>query len=173
MVSLVRGNVLKSDCNIIAHGCNCSMGYGAGFAYQVKQVYPEAYNVFMSDTRKPEDKLGRFTYVPINRGKIYKNFSILFNDSPIHSNTIIIFNLYQQLEYGKRGKQYIDYNAFKKSLEHMSNILPELSRIYKLPYTKVGLPSGIGSTNAGGDKQVIHSIIDEVFNHKEVYLYEL
>ncbi|MGA8944018.1 MAG: hypothetical protein WB502_15090 [Thermoactinomyces sp.] len=43
MIYIQQGDLLQSDCTVIAHQCNCFATMGAGIAKQIKERYPEAY----------------------------------------------------------------------------------------------------------------------------------
>jgi hypothetical protein len=41
MVKIVKGDLLKSDCQYIAHGVNCQGVMNSGIAKQIRDKYPE------------------------------------------------------------------------------------------------------------------------------------
>jgi len=43
MISYVRGNILDSECRVIAHGCNCLGVMGKGVAKSIVARYPEVF----------------------------------------------------------------------------------------------------------------------------------
>ena len=153
MIIHLQGNLLESDCDVIGHQCNCQMAYGAGIALQIKLKYPKAYQVFLSDDRKPEDKLGKYT--------IYDN---------LKDKTI--FNLYGQLDCGY-GKVFTDYQALRHALAGMMQWVILSESIYEIKL-KVGLPYKIGCGLAGGDWEIVEKIIEEISNscYHDIYVYE-
>ena len=42
MIHYAKGDLFDTDHQIIAHGCNCRGGYGAGIAGQMAKKYPKA-----------------------------------------------------------------------------------------------------------------------------------
>lgn len=150
MIYEVQGNLLLSDCDVIAHQCNCQGVMGSGIARQIRDMYPVAYTAFLEDKRTPEDKLG--------------TFSLAYNSV---GNLKFIFNLYGQIYYGRDGKQYTNYKALSESIHRMLDTLD--GRQFK-----IGLPKYIGCGLAGGDWTKVYTIIKHVFDYKEMdcYLYE-
>jgi O-acetyl-ADP-ribose deacetylase (regulator of RNase III) len=150
------GDLLKSDCTVIAHQANCMKAMGAGIAYQIKLKYPKMYEVDCNDPRSASEKLGGFTYARIQNGWG--------------------FNLYGQFRMGY-GLQ-TDYKALEKAIDKMLTIIPELTRFDSGPAghtLKVGMPWKIGAGLAGGDWDIILNIIETLsYKHNiDIYLYEL
>lgn len=77
-----------------------------------------------------------------------------------------VCNLYGQLTYGRTG-QHTCYEALERALEALQDFA--LSRHIK----EVALPYKIGCGLAGGDWNVVHGIIEKVFQHVDVVLYKL
>lgn len=154
MIHIQNGNLLKSDCDIIAHCCNCQGGFGSGIAGQIRKDFPYAYDAFRLDTRKPQDKFG--------------TLSVGLSDCSGPD----IFNLYGQLSFGYDGKQYVDYDALLQSMIIMMETISDWkSRSTK--QFKIGMPYMIGCGLAGGEWSVVEELILNVscqFNH-DIYLY--
>ncbi len=153
MVYHIQGDILTSDCDVIGHQSNCRMGFGSGIAGQIRRKFPYAYEVFASDSRKPQDKLGSYCVSKEHR--------------PYY-----IFNLYGQDYFGNDGNLYTDYTALQSALEQMmSKVVFWEINAGKL---KVGLPYKIGCGLAGGDWEIVEDIIKKVSNDfkHDIYLYE-
>ena len=119
---------------VIIHGCNCFCQMGAGIAKQIKSEYPEAYQEDCKTKKGDKSKLGNYSWKLVT-GKYEWKF--------------IIINAYTQYHYG-RGIN-ADYNAIRsvfKSIKQNFNTC-------KIAYPK------IGAGMAGGDWNVIKSIIEE------------
>lgn len=152
MIQVIKGDLLKSDCNFIIHQANCFATMGAGIAKQIQRLYPESYIV------------DRNYHIPVGNRNRLGNFSC--TDM---KNDVVIFNMYSQFHYG-RGKQ-TDYQAFKLALNIIliTIIHSGKSRL------KIGMPYGIGCGLAGGDWKIVSEIIKSASKEKnvDIFLYKL
>lgn len=151
MIHYVKGDLLASDCHIIAHGCNCFCVMGAGIAKQIALKYPEAATVDKLTVRGDIGKLGLYS----------AGFS--------KKDEKIIFNLYTQYSYGGGGRQ-VNYTAIKDCFELLHQAVNDLNTINNYPH-KVGIPR-IGAGLGGGDWNQIEKIIQEVYP-SDIYVYSL
>lgn len=135
MIRYIDGDLVRDAANydVIAHCCNCFCTMGAGIAPQIKHKFPEAYAVDCETQSGDEFKLGTISYT--------------------ENTTPIVVNLYGQFDYtGRRsGKMDLDYDALRSALKVMRE---------KFTGKTFGLPM-IGAGLAGGDWNVIESIIEE------------
>lgn len=138
------GDLLASDCDTIAHGCNCFNTMGGGIARSIKEQYPEAYAADCKTVKGAADKLGSYTVASGKDGRK-------------------IYNLYIQYQYGTK-RMHLDYWALAKALTRMRNIVPTTS--------KIGLPR-IGCGLAGGNWVMVENIINGVFKDRMVHVYTL
>lgn len=152
MIEYVKGDLLKSDCDIILHGCNCMHTMGAGIAKQIAEVYPEAYEADKTQSiRGDRNKLGDFTLA-----KSVNPF--------IEKKNVVIVNCYTQYDYGRdRNKVYADYNAIKSVMEKIK---------ITFPFGKIGMPK-IGCNLANGDWNRVEHIINSIFRDRTVYVYDI
>jgi O-acetyl-ADP-ribose deacetylase (regulator of RNase III) len=142
----IRGDIIDmataGDFDVIAHGCNCFCTMGKGLALQIKEYFPEAYEVDCeTDTGYP-DKLGTCTAATINltSGKV-----------------LDVVNAYTQFHY--RGRESgTDYEALRGCMQHI-----------KKTYAgkRIGLPK-IGAGLGGGDWAIISAIIEEELAGEDV-----
>ncbi len=146
MIIELQGDLLESDCEVIAHGCNCFCNMGAGIAVQIKYKHPMAFNIDFLTKRGDAKKLGTFTAVDLG--------------------AVTIYNLYTQYRYG-RGK-HLDEDALVSALEVMKE---DIEAKYD-EWPKVGIPR-IGCGLAGGDWKLVKPLIEEVFVSKTLYVYSL
>lgn len=155
-VYIVEGDLLKSDCNIIAHQANCKSTMGSGIAVQIKKLYPEACRADHDFHLPPQKRLGKFS--------VAKTYS--------QNGEILIGNLYGQYDYGTYQVQ-TNYAALENALTDF------IEYIAKGPYTKlntkIGLTYNIGCGLAGGDWTVVKEIIEKVAMSYgiDIYLYKL
>lgn len=144
MIKYIDGDLIKNaeDYDVILHGCNCQNTMGKGIALQVKEKFPEAYDVDSKTKKGDIAKLGTISYT---------------------TNTIpIIANCYTQFDYRKQYEDealvYVDYKAVKTALEAVKK---------QFTGKKIGMPK-IGSQLAGGDWNIIVKIIEAVLGDEDV-----
>lgn len=151
MLKHTKGNLIdmaeQGLFDVIVHGCNCQNTMGSGIAKEIRERYPEAYEVDtkFSQMVSPEEKLGKISATLGTFGT--------FNDDPPHQFAIV--NAYTQLNFMPRGVDHFDYDAFK-------NILGELDWLFStrsVP-TRYGFPY-IGMGLAGGDKDRIIAMLED------------
>lgn len=148
----IKGNLLDTDLNFIAHGVNCQDKMGSGVAKALFTVYPEVkqqYHKYFGDNihlaiNGQEDFLGTVQPVTVKDGKI-------------------VFNLFTQENYGYDGKLYVDYNSIQKCFDILTNQCDYVNAI-AIPRIGCGL--------AGGDWEVVREIINASTGNKlDVYVY--
>jgi O-acetyl-ADP-ribose deacetylase (regulator of RNase III) len=144
----LRGNLvsllIKGEIDILFHQANCFNTMNAGVAYQIKKVFPEAYEMDCLTRKGDKKKLGQFS------------FAFVDNDAQA-----VICNLYGQYRYGKAGPQYTDYDALWNALENARDWLLKAGFEGKT----IGLPLGMGCQLGGGDWAVVSKMIDHVFEN--------
>ena len=117
--------------DVVVQGCNCFCTMDLGVARQIKQEYPEAYDIDCTTKKGDPDKLGNFTYVET-------------------TDNFIIVNAYTQFYYGT-DKVYVQYDYLGFAFEKIK----EKFKGFKIAYPKIG--AGL----AGGDWERISKIINE------------
>jgi O-acetyl-ADP-ribose deacetylase (regulator of RNase III) len=142
-VDVIDGDLLDfpMGINTIAHSCNIMNIMGAGIARQIKEKYPEAFKIDSKANLNQENGLGYFSYCKLDSD----------------SNKRVI-NLYTQEATGS-GRQ-VNYEAFYSSIEYLFqaiNSSPDAAQYV------LGLPFGISCGLAGGNWNIIQSMIGEVF----------
>jgi O-acetyl-ADP-ribose deacetylase (regulator of RNase III) len=148
VIKYFKGDVLKSSADVIAHGCNCRGGYGAGIAQQILQQFPKAEQAYMSKFRSEGWHLGEVQIVKVGPKKF-------------------IANCATQDRFGspRGGKVYADYGAIEEVMKQLKDLCTEYN--YQLAMPKIG--AGL----AGGDWVKIEAIINKVFHDREVWVFEL
>ncbi len=146
MIEYIEGNLLFTDCDIIAHGCNAQGVMGSGVAKQIKLRHPIAYQLYHK-------------YCKVNKNIVGK---ILF----CHSNLKIIANCITQNYYGRDGKRYVDYIAVRECMRKLRTYCFAAGR-YEVAMPKIG--AGLGM----GDWEIIKEIIEEELKdiHVKVYIW--
>lgn len=134
--------------HIIVHGCNAQGKMGSGFAKELRERYPEAYNEYMKHISSfgVENALSTISYAAIN-------------------DNLIIANAITQQYYGYDGKKYVSYDAIDESFKNLNNFC-DCDRIVHVHFPKIGADLG------GGNWNVIKEIIDYTLinAHKHLYI---
>ena len=117
----IKGNLFKhiNEFDVVIHGCNCFSKMGAGFAKQIREKYPIAYEVDKNSSLSPNSKLGKITHTG-------------------HLTTPTIVNAYTQLNW--QGKNNIDYDAVKSSMKHVKSNFAGKKMV--MPLIGAGLAGG-------------------------------
>lgn len=146
MIKYITGDVFTSKANIIAHGCNCRGGFGAGIALQVAKLYPKAKDMYMKKFQEEGWRVGEVQIVSVG-------------------NHRFIANCATQDKYGspKGGKVYVSYPGLKAVMQELKEVCLDNNWTLAMPK--------IGSDLAGGDWNQIEQIINEVFGEMEVEVY--
>jgi len=143
MIKEINCDLLEAPVEAIFHCCNCFNVMGAGIALAIKNKYPEA---FEADAKcyfvNKKNKLGYFSVAETKDNKF-------------------IYNLYTQHRYGRENRQ-LDYEALYTSLEKACWDL----HTQKLK-SIVGIPYKMGCYLAGGDWNIVKSILNHFFNTEE------
>ena len=148
MIIYKTGNLLTSDCEIIGHCCNTQMSMGAGIALQIKNKWPIAYNEYIEYQQKNTNPLGKCNIVKIQ-----------------NVNPLYVANLFGQKNYGPTKRQ-VNYEAMYTALEELRDFMI----INKLK--TVGFPKNMGSALAGGNFDIITSMIHTLFTNFNVEIIE-
>jgi len=143
------GNLLESDCSMIAHGCNCHNKMHSGIAAQIAKKYPEVPKSDKKTIYGDRSKLGMV--MPVFRPDMDK----------------CVVNLYTQYRYG-RGEMHADYDAIRSCMGVLREWHEQCMK-HNAKH-KLGIPR-IGTGLAGGDWKIIEGIINEVFDDIEIYVY--
>lgn len=128
-----KGDLLASNLKVIAHGCNCQGKFGSGIALQIRNTYPNVYEVYRLKYQVLGLELG--TILPVRT----------LDDR-------IVVNCMTQYDYGKDGTLYIDYNAVDRCMAAIN------SNVEAWGVTEIGMPK-IGAGLGGGDWNRIEDII--------------
>lgn len=148
MVKVIEGDMFESDAIYICHQVNCQGEMRTGVAQQVRQKYPEAYQMYKQrcDSLKDnkESMLGYAQFVPSRNGKT-------------------IVNMFSQNNYGYDGEVYIDYRAFKGCLLTIKRHVPK-NKTIAMPYL-------IGCHRGGGEWGIVLPMIEEVLSDHNVELW--
>lgn len=146
MIKYVKGDLFKAPERILAHGCNCSGGYGSGVAYGMSKKHYKAKEQYMDKFDSEEGwELGDVQFVT--------------------SRTKIIANCATQDSYMPRDRCHADYPAIRKCMELVKDFAK--SNGYDIAIPKIG--AGL----AGGDWNIIEGILKDVFSDYDITVYSL
>lgn len=153
-MEIKKGNLIDAlingEVDVLAHGTNCSNGFGSGIAGAIAHRLPEVKEQFHMDHENKLDTLGTISPVFLKK---YRG---------------MVVNCYTQEKYGrKKGHLYMSYEAMDKCMKHLANFASSNN-------LKVGLPK-IGCGLAGGDWNIVSGIIERNFKlyGAEYVIYEL
>jgi len=146
-VNLIEGDLFSTQDAIIAHGCNCSGGFGSGIAGLIKQKYPAVRRAYYAKYRNEGWRLGDIQ-------------PVFANDS------LMIINCAIQQEYGRSPKLYADYEAIKESMFKVQEYAIA-NGIYSISIPKIGCGRG------GANWDMVEFILEEIFTIVDVNVYYL
>lgn len=156
MIRYITGDLIElfkaGQFDIIAHGCNCFHTMNSGIAKQIKENFPDTYNIDFNTTKKGDiNKLGTFSIGQYWRKIEYVN----------------IYNCYTQYYYGKDGKLYLEYDALALCLRKINFVNNK-----GLKVTNIGLPK-IGCGLAGGEWNKVDGIIQRELKDLDITIVTL
>jgi len=137
-------DLTKIETGVVAHGCNCSGGFGSGIAKAIKEAWPEVAERFY-EVGASEDLLGKVDFV-----RVQKN--------------LIIANCYTQLNYGKAKKKYASISAIEKCINTLSKRLNNTK--YNLYISKLGC--GLGGLDWESE---VKPVYEKVFNKYNINVF--
>jgi len=144
MIRYIKGDLFDTDCDIIAHGCNCRGGYGSGVAYTMAMKYPKARELYLEKYDEEGWRLGDVQFITVRDGKI-------------------IANCATQDAYYPRNVRHANYSAIHMAMSEVKDYAKERGLSIAIPKIGAGL--------AGGDWNEIEKILNEVFSDYDVTVY--
>lgn len=163
----IKGDLVKlalaGNFDFIIQGCNCRGIMGSGIAPQIAEAFGSGADaVRQVDWDYPipvgsKDRLGGYSYHRSNMSLFYGG---------THDTTVI--NAYTQFNTAKfKGDVVVDYDAIRTVFTKLNVDIKE-----SLDYdASIGIPM-IGAGLAGGDWEIIKSIINEVTPDLDITLVE-
>lgn len=142
MITEISQDLITTEVDAIAHCANCFTTMGSGIAKRIKSEFPEAFD---SDKKTPTGdilKLGTFSVATTTNNQYMIKY---------------VYNLYGQYYYGKDSRK-LNYEAIYTAMQSMRN------DCYAKDITSIGFPKNMGCSLAGGDWQVVESMIHSIFD---------
>lgn len=166
MIEIVEGNLLESDCKFIVHQVNCKRAMGRGIAGQIRKKWPEVYEWYCTfiDERYQDGLINKSSDL---LGEICVQHLLLPHNQ--FGRNVFIVNFFSQDEYSPRGVCHTNYDAFRTCCRELKDLITKLDPFN--PYT-IGFPYKIGCGLAGGDWNIVYSIIEEEFKDYNVRIYK-
>lgn len=130
MINIIEKDLLSIDVGIIAHQVNCQGVMGKGIALSIRRKYPVVYQQYRKCLK----------YLALGKIQVIK-----INDQ------FYVANLIAQSNYGTTRK-HTDYKALTTCLIKLHQTGVKLNLPIYLPYR-------IGCGNAGGDWNIVSSLI--------------
>lgn len=139
MVSYHKGDLLKSDCNVICHQVNLQGVMGGGIAKQIAEKYPDCE-------------------------KAYSDYSKNYGDQNTRS-TVYMCKVGEKKWIANCYSQSLFYDTVYNWVKKCFNSVKEFAE--KNNYS-VGLPYRYGCGIANGDWDIVSQIIEEVFGSSKI-----
>jgi O-acetyl-ADP-ribose deacetylase (regulator of RNase III) len=133
MIRYVQGDLLASNLEVIAHGCNCHGVMGSGIAAQIRDKWPNVYEVYKLKHRTMGLELGTILPVRTLDGRL-------------------VINCMTQDNFGRSGDRFVSYDAVESCMAQMNAAAPSWG------VAEIGMPK-IGAGLGGGDWETIEEII--------------
>jgi O-acetyl-ADP-ribose deacetylase (regulator of RNase III) len=133
MIRYVQGDLLASNLEVIAHGCNCHGVMGSGIAAQIRAKWPNVYEVYNLKHRIMGLELGTILPVRTIDGRM-------------------VINCMTQDNFGRTGAQFVSYEAVENCIAAINASAENWGA------TEIGMPK-IGAGLGGGDWDRIEDII--------------
>ena len=158
MVSIVHGDVLKANAQIIAHQVNCQGVMGSGVAACVRKKLPVVFELYRNLCRSRSGAtaslLGKNQYL----------------DCALDGRVVTLVNMFAQDRYGDPTvTRYTDYDAFRECCRRLkTNALTQYGKS-----VSIAMPYLIGCGRGGGDWAVILSIVEQELGDLNVTFYRV
>lgn len=149
---IIHGDLLQlaqtGKFDVIVHGCNCFGAMGAGIAKQIKDQFPEAYEVDKQTYKGDRTKLGTYSSATVDV-VLPRSDDDDDDDKQTKPHSVTIVNAYTQHHWSGSGV-LADYDA-------IHNVFVQIKADFS--GKRIGYPK-IGAGLAGGDWDRISSIIN-------------
>lgn len=149
MIEYIKGDLLTEKCDIICHQVNCVGVMGAGIAAQIKYKWKNVFDTYKTICNIPsnsEDLLGDCQIVKVD-----------------DANISYVANLFGQNLIGRNGVM-TNYEALEQAMRSVVEFAAE-------NYPNgciVGFPYKIGCGIAGGDWEIVKSLIERIFQDTNI-----
>ena len=153
----VKGDITKSNCDVICHQVNCQGAMNSGVAKAIREKWPEVYENY----RIKYEECVWCKRSPLGDIQIVA----LYDDYCKTNKHQCVVNLFSQENFGYDGKRYTSYDAFWNCLNLLKQTTP--------PEQTIAFPYKIGCVRGGANWKIICAMIEEVFKDRDIYFYYL
>lgn len=147
MIRYVQGDLLGATQKVIVHGCNNKGVMGSGVAKQIRDRWPNVYEVYALKHKVFGLDLGDIIPVATLDGHV-------------------VVNAVTQDGFGRDGRQYASYAGIERCFSIIND------RVDSWEVTEVAMPR-IGAGLGGGDWSVIEEIINRTAKSYTPVVYDL
>lgn len=141
---ILKGDLLETPFEIIAHQVNCMGKMNSGVAKQIREKFPWAYSDYMSALKQ-------------------RGADFMFGRSQIiNQNGHTIFNIFGQYNYGYDGKQYTSYEDLESGFVEAINNYRKNIDIDTSTQITVTIPYKIGCDRGGGNWSIVKAILEDI-----------
>ena len=154
MLHYVKDDITQSNCDIICHQVNCQGKMNSGVAKAIRKKWPVVYETYKIWCNKS---------IGITSNLLGMYQAIQVNDNPKQ----YVVNLFSQQYYGYDGTRFTNYEAFYNAINNLNNSL------INMPDKTIAFPYKIGCVRGGANWNIIRTMIEEVFQDREIYFYNL
>lgn len=151
MITEVYGDLLTSKSQVIAHQVNCQGVMGSGIAKQIKREYPEVYNSYVEFVQQ-QKTLSEHSPKLLGRAQL------------VPTKDFYVANLFGQNGYGTH-KRMTNYEAIYNALDDLHD------QMISNNLTSVSFPHKMSCGLAGGDWNIVCTMIDSIFKDMDVTVY--
>lgn len=167
----VYGDLLDTECDVIAHQVNCMGVMGSGVAKAIKEKYPEVFSEYKNAVTILENNLlGGCLVIKCNNGKYVANLAAqYFYKNCCKAEEMLKVSAFNQPDFDRFNEnitptRFTNYEALCRALE-----LLKLSMI-RNNLSSVAFPKYMGAARGGGDWDVVKSIITSVFKETNILI---
>lgn len=165
MIKFVKGNLLDATEDVIMHQVNCQGVMNSGVAKQIREKWPEVFEEYRSFCRK----YGMRNFDPLGRVQIVE-----INSPNIASKKQFVANVFAQRFYGRNGKRFTDYDAFRSAVRDLGLTLRYAKETQAFMHSSpsIAAPYKIGCGLGGGNWDTILEIIEEELGDFNIVIYQ-
>lgn len=150
-VKYFKGDVLDAPQFLVAHQVNCKGVMGSGVAKAIRDRHPYVFKTY-------------YEFVRFHKGeRTAPSKALLGEVQYVFDSGKVFCNIFSQNEYMPRTECHTDYPAMKKAFQTIKNDYPS---------EDIAIPR-IGCGLGGGDWNIVTQLLDEVFDDRTVYVYDL
>lgn len=161
----IEGNLLETECTVIAHQVNCMGVMGSGIAKQIKERWDNVFFEYLKIIQNLDHNcLGHCLIVGVEEGKYVANlfgqyyYNGYFKDPGIYMNQ----EPWKRPDLQENPPRFTNYEALYRS---MGELRDEMVK-YKIP--DIAFPYNLGACRGGGNWSIIRGMIEELWRETDI-----